>query len=284
MVSRIFVRCARLRSPRRSCAPGLGVGSPAGTRSPAGPVGEVPEKTRVRRGEDRHGPRTRSLTMRNRILLTSLACGLLAIASARARADEVRTTHTTKILKRPGEQSPVVIRVSAGHEMEVLEEQGRWLKVKVEGHEGWVTRTSVESTTEAREVQRNTRNRPFVDGRSLRRGWSGDAPDDRVGEDATGGDDDAASAKDKDDGGDDVAKPKKKAAPVKVKAHHDADADDGDGDDEVAAKPKAKKHAKKHAAKHDDDGDDDGDKPKKHDDGDDDGDQAEQEPAKKMMT
>jgi len=225
--------------------------------------------------------------MRNRILLTSLACGLLAIASARARADEVRTTHTTKILKRPGEQSPVVIRVSAGHEMEVLEEQGRWLKVKVEGHEGWVTRTSVESTTEAREVQRNTRHRPFVDGRSLRRGWSGDAPDDRVGEDATGGDDDAASAKDKDDGGDDddaVAKPKKKAAPVKVKAHHDADADDGDGDDEVAAKPKAKKHAKKHAAKHDDDGDDDGDKPKKHDDGDDDGDQAEQEPAKKMMT
>jgi uncharacterized protein YgiM (DUF1202 family) len=232
--------------------------------------------------------------MRNRILLTSLACGLLAVAASRARADEVRTTHTTKILKRPGEQSPVVIRVSAGHEMEVLEEQGRWIKVKVEGHEGWVTRTSVESTTEAREVQRNTRHRPFVDGRSLRRGWSGDAPDDRVGEDATGGDDDSASsAKDKDAGDDDgddaPAKPKKKAPPPKkVKARHDDDADDDGDDEEAAAKPKAKKHAKKHVAKHaDDDGDDDGDKPRKHgdDDGDDDGAQAEQqEPEKKMMT
>jgi uncharacterized protein YgiM (DUF1202 family) len=206
----------------------------------------------------------------------------------------VRTTHTTKILKRPGEQSPVVIRVSAGHEMEVLEEQGRWLKVKVEGHEGWVTRTSVESTTEAREVQRNTRHRPFVDGRSLRRGWSGDAPDDRVGEDATGGDDsadDRASAKDSDGDDDgDAPKPKKKAPPpAKVKARHDADSDDGDSDDEVAAKPKAKKHAKKHVSKHaDDDADDDGDKPKKHGDdeadGDDAADQAEKEPEKKMMT
>jgi uncharacterized protein YgiM (DUF1202 family) len=222
--------------------------------------------------------------MRNRILLTSLACGLLAVAaSAGARADEVRTTHTTKILKRPGEQSPVVIRVSAGHEMEVLEEQGRWIKVKVEGHEGWVTRTSVESTTEAREVQRNTRRRPFVDGRSLRRGWSGDAPDDRVGEDATA-DDDAPAAKSDDDDGDDApAKPKKKAAAKKMKAHHasddDATASASDDDDDDRPAPKAKKHAKKHVS---DDGDDDADDDSAKSD-DDDAQAEEQEPEKKMM-
>src|SRR5262249_48466233 len=148
------------------------------------------------RRRDRHAACTGDPTMRNRILLTSLACGLLAVASlGAARADEVRTTHTTKILKRPGEQAPVVIRVSAGHTMQVIGKEGRWLKVKVEGHVGWVTRTSVEAMTEAREVPRNTRRRPFVDGRALRRGWSGDAPDDRVGEDATTEDDnDAASA------------------------------------------------------------------------------------------
>src|SRR5262245_35748825 len=232
--------------------------------------------------------------MRNRILLTSLACGLLAVAAlaSAARAEEVRTTHTTKVLKRPGEQAPVVIRVSAGHEMTVLAEQGRWLKVRVEGRTGWVTRTSVESTTEAREVQRNTRRRPFVDGRSLRRGWSGDAPDDRVGEDATGGDDgasasddrdrdrdgDRASARDepddrarRDDGDSDgdapAARPKKKAAPPKAKARHASDDDEDtasadEGDDE------APRHAKKshRRASDDDAADDDGDRAKGDDD------------------
>lgn len=226
--------------------------------------------------------------MRNRILLTSLACGLLAVAASAARADEVRTTHTTKIMKRPGEQSPVVIRVSAGHEMSVLEEQGRWIKVRVEGHTGWVTRTSVESTAEAREVQRNTRRRPFVDGRSLRRGWSGDAPDDRVGEDATATDDgDDRAAKSDDDDGDEAPRPKKKVAAKKIKVRHadDADADDADADDgdEVAAKPaKHAKHAKKHARSDDDDaGDDDASS-----DSSDDDDQAaaeEKAPEKKMV-
>ncbi|HTJ43384.1 MAG TPA: SH3 domain-containing protein [Kofleriaceae bacterium] len=215
--------------------------------------------------------------MRNRILLTSLACGLLVAASS-AQADEVRTTHTTKILKRPGEQSPVVIRVSAGHEMTVLEEQGRWIKVRVEGHTGWVTRTSVESTAEAREVQRNTRRRPFVDGRSLRRGWSGDAPDDRVGEDATGADDEAAPASDDDD---DTARPKKKVAAKKVKARHDADADEADDDEDA---PKPKKHAKKHTRSRDDGDDDEA----AASDGDDDeasaDDEEAKEPEKKMMT
>lgn len=217
--------------------------------------------------------------MRNRILLTMLACGLLAAASKAARADEVRTTHTTKILKRPGEQAPVVIRVSAGHDMKVLEEQGRWIKVEVEGHVGWVTRTSVDSNTEAREVQRNTRRRPFVDGRSVRRGFGGDAPDDRVGADATGDDDSAddRSASSDDDGDDAPAKPKKKAAAKKVARHasDDADADDDEGD---APAPKKSKHAKKSHKSSDDDAD--------ADDGDDGDDQAKEDepPPPKMMT
>ncbi len=226
--------------------------------------------------------------MRNRNLLTSLACGLLvASLGGAARAEDVRTTHTTKVMKRPGEQSPVVIRVSAGHDMEVLAEQGRWLKVRVEGRTGWVTRTSVDSTAEAREVPRNTRRRPFVDGRSLKRGWTGDAPDDRVGADATSADDGddkpaAASKDDGDDGDDTAARPKKKVAPKKVKARHatdDAAAAD-DGDDEAAAP----KHAKKHKARAaDDDGDGDDDGAKKSDDDDAPAEEA-KAPEKQMVT
>lgn len=129
--------------------------------------------------------------MRNRLLVASVVCGLLAGASARpARAEEVKTTHTTKILKRPGEQAPVVVRVDAGRSMTVLATDGRWIKVRVNGRTGWVTRSQVASSASARGVQRNTRRRPFVDGRSVRRGWSGDAPEDRVGADATEDDED----------------------------------------------------------------------------------------------
>src|SRR5262245_30854287 len=114
--------------------------------------------------------------MRNPHILTTLACGLLAVATLGvAHADEVKTTHTTKVMKRPGEQSPVVARVSAGQSMTLLAEEGRWLKVRVDGRTGWVTRTSVAGIA-ARDVPRNTRRRPFVDGRSVRRGWTGDAP------------------------------------------------------------------------------------------------------------
>jgi len=172
--------------------------------------------------------------MRNRTL-TSLACGFLAVfvLGATAHAESVRTTHTTKIYKQPGEQERVVVRVSAGHTMTVIAHQGRWLKVRVNGRTGWVTRTSVHGDAAARSVPRNTRRRPFVDGRSVRRGWDGDAPDDRVGADAV--DDDRAAA---DDVGDDDPAPRRASRKSSRPSHardRDRDRDDARADDDDRA-------------------------------------------------
>jgi hypothetical protein len=94
-------------------------------------------------------------------------------------------------------------------------------------------------------VARNTRRRPFVDGRSTKRGFGGGdtAPDDRVGADATEdiepGDDGTGKGKggddDDDDDGDDDDEPRKGGDddddedPIGAKG----DSDDGDGGDEI---------------------------------------------------
>jgi uncharacterized protein YgiM (DUF1202 family) len=166
--------------------------------------------------------------MRNRLVIASVVCGLLASNSARpVQAEEVKTTHTTKILKRPGEQAPVVVRVDAGRSLTVLGSDGRWLKVRVNGRTGWVTRSAVAGTASARGVQRNTRRRPFVDGRSVRRGWSGDAPEDRVGADAT------EEPADEADEADEPA-PKKVVKKPAPKPRRHRDDDDADRDDDRA--------------------------------------------------
>ncbi len=140
---------------------------------------------------------------------------LLVLGGSLASAEKVKTTRTTKIMKRPGEQEAVVTRVPAGRSLTVIDEKGRWLKVRANGRTGWVARSSVK-TASAREVPRNTRRRPFVDGRSTRRGWAGEAPDDRVGADAVDEDDD---------------KPKKKKAKKAKKARRDEDFEDEDDED-----------------------------------------------------
>lgn len=131
----------------------------------------------------------------------------LTLTAGAADADRVRTREDTEVHKRSGEQSPVVTRVEEGTTLVVLATDGRWLKVRVNGRTGWITRASV-VTLGPDVLPRNTRRRPFVDGRSTQRDASGDAPDDRVGADAVdgegdgrGGDDD----RDEDDerGGDD---------------------------------------------------------------------------------
>ena len=135
---------------------------------------------------------------------------LVVLGAGAAHAERVRTTGTTKVYKSTGERSGVVTKVASGKTLAVLNTQGRWLKVRVNGRTGWVTRSSVQTLAES-DVPRNTRRRPFVDGRSTRRGWGDGAPDDRVGADAVdpgddGGDDsppdDVAEGGD-DDGGDD---------------------------------------------------------------------------------
>ena len=138
--------------------------------------------------------------------------------------------------------------------MTVLAKEGRWLKVRVPGRTGYVPRSKVDMPDDE-EIARNTRRRPFVDGRSTKRGFGGEhGPDDRVGADATGdvassagGDDDdsSSSSSDDDDGGG------KKTHAKKSKGDDDDSSDDDDGGSK-------KTHAKKSKGD-DDDSDDSGD-------------------------
>lgn len=166
--------------------------------------------------------------MRTKTLLSMAIAGLLMVLGVSSGwADRVKTTKTTKVMKRPGEQSAVVTRVKAGRTLNVISTEGRWLKVRVNGRTGWIARSSVKEAS-AREVPRNTRRRPFVDGRSTRRGWSGGAPDDRVGGDAV--DEDEAADEDEDEERPRKAKPAKKAKKAKARSR-DRDEDDEDDED-----------------------------------------------------
>lgn len=156
-----------------------------------------------------------------------------ALASAPALAEKVKTNQATKLRARGGEHATVVMSIKAGQSMTILNKEGRWLKVRLAGRTGYIPRSTVDLPDDD-SVQRNTRRRPFVDGRSTHRGFGEGSPDDRVGADATGGD----------KGGDDEDdKPKHGSKPK----HHDDDDD----------KPKSHKH------------DDDDDKPKDKDKDDD---------------
>jgi len=162
----------------------------------------------------------------------------LAIASP-AHAEKVKTTQPTKVYSHPGEHGNVVLKVKSGQNMTVLSKEGRWLKVRVQGRTGYVPRSKVD-LPDNDEIVRNTRRRPFVDGRSTKRGFGGDeGPDDRVGADATG---DVASSDSDDDkgdkGGDDDDDGGGKKASSKKKKGGDDDADsDGDSDSDDDAEP-----------------------------------------------
>ena len=181
----------------------------------------------------------------------------IATGSSTASAEKVKTNQDTKVLNHPGEQGKVIVKVKSGQNMTVLAKEGRWLKVRVSGRTGYVPRSKVDMA-DGDEIVRNTRRRPFVDGRGTKRGFgTAEGPDDRVGADATGdGDKDS-------DSGDDDDKPKKTAK----KPAKDKDDDDDDKPKKTAKKPakddddddKPKKTAKKPAK----DKDDDDDKPKK---------------------
>jgi SH3-like domain-containing protein len=168
--------------------------------------------------------------------------GIALAISSPAHAEKVKTNQATKLYSRPGEHGSVLLKVKSGQNMTVLAKEGRWLKVRVQGRTGYVPRSKVDMPDND-EIVRNTRRRPFVDGRSTKRGFAGDeGPDDRVGADATG--DVATSVGGDDDGDSDDDGGGKKASGKKHKADDDGDKDD---DKKVAS---SKKH------KDDDEGDD----------------------------
>jgi hypothetical protein len=145
----------------------------------------------------------------------------LFLGSGVAAAEKVRTNQSTNLLARPGERAKVLLTVKSGQNMTLLKQDGRWLKVRVQGRTGYVPRSKVDMA-DSGGIARNTRRRPFVDGRGKRRGFGGDsAPDDRVGADAVG------------DGGDAEAE------------DEDADEDEEESSDEEEDEAPPKKAPKK---------------------------------------
>ena len=147
-----------------------------------------------------------------------------------SHAEKAKAKEAAKVYSRAGEQGKVVVKVKSGQVMRIDRKEGRWLKVRVSGRTGWIPRTKVE-LLEEEEMARNTRRRPFVDGRSTKRGFGGEAgPEDRVGADAVGEGDDDDKPTGKEDDDDDPApvKPKGKGKPKPV---DDEDPGDVEGDE-----------------------------------------------------
>lgn len=179
--------------------------------------------------------------MKWKVLFVVALLGALAWPSP-GHAEKVKANQSTKLFSRAGEQSPVILKLKAGQSMTLLAKDGRWIKVRVSGRTGWIPRSKVDMPDDDGELARNTRRRPFVDGRGTKRGFGGEGgPDDRIGADATGD-------------GEAPAKPARGGKGAK------ASDDDDDGDKPSARGKKSSK-------------DDDGDAPAKGDkDGGDDGD------------
>src|SRR5258706_14785983 len=105
--------------------------------------------------------------MRVSCLILLVAIAVLGVSHS-AAAEKVRTNQGTKVYARPGEQSAVLLKLDSGQNMTLLEQEGRWLKVRVKGRTGYVPRSKVDMADEE-DIARNTRRRPFVDGRSRKR-------------------------------------------------------------------------------------------------------------------
>jgi hypothetical protein len=153
------------------------------------------------------------------LIVTVTLASLFGVAAA----EKVKTNQETKIYSRPGEQAKVIVKVKSGQNMTLLAQDGRWLKVRVQGRTGFVPRSMVDMP-EGDEIVRNTRRRAFVDGRSTRRGFGGESPDDRVGADATG--DNAAGGDDEEKEKPSKSKDDDKGKRVATKASKQKDVDD----------------------------------------------------------
>nr|HEX4314183.1 SH3 domain-containing protein [Kofleriaceae bacterium] len=189
-----------------------------------------------------------------------------AAAAAPAMAEKVKTNQKTKIYAHPGEAGQVLATVKTGQAMTVLSKEGRWLKVRYAGRTGYVPRSKVDLPDDDDAIQRNTRRRPFVDGRGTKRIAGGEGPDDRVGADAVG-DGDTGTPSTSKDGGDDVddggSKSKGKGSKTVKSTKPKGGGDDGDDGDDAGTKGKGKGKTKGKAKGGGDDGDsgggDDGD-------------------------
>lgn len=178
------------------------------------------------------------------LIVVLLICVLGAPATS--HAEKVRTNAKAKVYNRPGEQGKIIVRVKEGQAMTVLAKEGRWLKVRVSGRTGFIPRSKVDMPEGDEEIARNTRRRPFVDGRSTKRSFGGSAPDDRIAEDATedrsGDEGDSGEGDAGDDEGDEPAekpekkekKPEKKEKKEKKASASEEEEEEGSDEEEPA--------------------------------------------------
>ncbi|HEU0029596.1 MAG TPA: SH3 domain-containing protein [Kofleriaceae bacterium] len=156
-----------------------------------------------------------------RVKLAFLVVLALLVGAQPSHAEKAKARADAKVYNRAGEQGKVVVKVKEGQSLTVLDKDGRWLKVRVSGRTGYIPRSKVELPEGDDEIVRNTRRRPFVDGRGTKRGFGGEAgPDDRVGADAV-----------------DVEKPEPRGKDKVKDKDKDKDSDDdADSDDDTSSK------------------------------------------------
>ena len=193
--------------------------------------------------------------MSAKALFVVLVLGVVAWPQP-GHAEKIKANQSTKLYSRAGEQSPVVLQVKSGQAMTLLSKDGRWLKVRVSGRTGWIPRSKVDMPEGEEEIARNTRRRPFVDGRGTKRGFGGEGgPDDRIGADATGAGDDPKDGKD----GKDEPKARTKKPPKGEPGEEDdvVEVDDdqpskgskgGEGDDGTKEAPRQMAHVSEKTA------------------------------------
>lgn len=75
-------------------------------------------------------------------VVASLVAWMVA-SEAPVQAEPRHTVEPVALRKKPGEQAPVVARLPANTEVTVLGADGRWLRVRASGVEGYLTRTTV---------------------------------------------------------------------------------------------------------------------------------------------
>ncbi|HEX7702617.1 MAG TPA: SH3 domain-containing protein [Kofleriaceae bacterium] len=68
---------------------------------------------------------------------------VLASLCAASEAGPRRTTEAVTLRKKPGEKAAPVAQLAANTEVTVLAEEGRWLRVRANGVEGYATRTTI---------------------------------------------------------------------------------------------------------------------------------------------
>ncbi len=169
-----------------------------------------------------------------RVTVLILVVLVSVLVPSTSHAEKVRTNAKAKVYNRPGEQGKIIVRVKEGQTLTVLAKDGRWVRVRVSGRTGYIVRSYLDLPDDDDGIARNTRRRPFVDGRSTKRGFGGSAPEDRIAADAID---------DRDDGEDDEddeptpakkdKKPEKKDKKPKKPSKPSKPSDDDEDDEEI---------------------------------------------------